>query len=135
MATTILTGRDLTLTIDSKTYDAQASTVTLTRTNAQQVYQVLDGEVRKTTNVEASLSVTMFADWGASGSLCEALWTAADTAPDTGLTFSFTSATGAVFTGSVYPAFPDAGGTAPDAQTVTVTLPVVAGDVTGTFAP
>lgn len=134
MATTIITGRDLALTINSLSYDAQASTVTLNRVNDQQVYQVLDGKVYKTIDVSATLTVTMFADWGATGSLCEALWSAADTAPDTGLTFSFTADTGAVFTGSVFPNFPDAGGTAPDAQEVTVTMVVVDGDVTGTFS-
>lgn len=130
MPTTIITGRDLSLTIDGDNYDAQASTVTLNRVNDQQVYQVLDGKVYKTIDVNATLTVTMFADWGVSGGLCEALWDAADTAPDTGLTFSFIADTGATFAGSVFPAFPDAGGTAPDAQTVTVTLTVVNGTVT-----
>ena len=130
MPTTIITGRDLSLTIDGDNYDAQASTVTLNRVNDQQVYQVLDGKVYKTIDVNATLTVTMFSDWGVSGGLCEALWDAADTAPDTGLTFSFIADTGATFAGSVFPAFPDAGGTAPDAQTVTVTLTVVNGTVT-----
>ena len=130
MPTTIITGRDLSLTIDGDSYDAQASTVTLTRTNDQQTYQVLDGKAYKTTDVTATLTVTMFADWGVSGGLCEALWDAADTAPDTGLAFSFLTVTGSTFTGNVFPAFPDAGGTEPDAQTVTVTMTVVDGDVT-----
>ena len=134
MATTIITGRDLALTIDSKTYDAQASTVTLTNTINQQAYDVLDGKVYKTIDKTGEMAVTMFADWGASGSLCEALWTAADTAPDTALTFSFTAATGAVFTGSVYPVYPEIGGTAPDAQTVSLTMVVKDGEVTGTFS-
>lgn len=134
MATTIITGRDLALTIDSKTYDAQASTVTLTNTINQQAYDVLDGKVYKTIDKTGEMAVTMFADWGASGSLCEALWTAADTAPDTALSFSFTAATGAVFTGSVYPVYPEIGGTAPDAQTVSLTMVVKDGEVTGTFS-
>ena len=133
MATTIITGRDLALTINSLSYDAQASTVTLNRVNDQQVYQVLDGKVYKTIDVTAELSVTMFSDWGATGSLCEAMWNAADTAPDTALSFSFTSATGAVFTGNLYPVFPDAGGTAPDAQTISWTATVKEGDVTLTL--
>lgn len=134
MATTIITGRDLALTIDSKTYDAQASTVTLTNENNQQVYEVLDGRVYKTLDKTATIEVTMFADWGVANSLCEALWGKADTAPDTGLAFSFTAATGAVFTGNVLPAFPPVGGTANDAQTVTVSMVVVDGEVTGTFS-
>lgn len=130
----IITGRDLSLTIDGDTYDAQASSVVLTTTNDRQIYQVLDGKVPKTVDKNATLAVTMYADWGSMNSLCETLWTAADTAPDTGLTFSFTAASGAVFTGSVYPEYPDAGGTAPDAQTLTVTFTVVDGEVTGTFS-
>jgi len=130
MATTIITGRDLSLTIDGDVYDAQASAVTLTRSVEQQMYQVLDGPVYKTTDKTAELSVTMYSDWGAASSLCEALWAAADSAPDTALAFSFVAASGATFTGNVFPKFPDAGGTAPDAQQITVTMVVEAGDVT-----
>ena len=134
MPSTIITGRDLSLTINSVNYDAQASTVTLANTVNQQAYDVLDGKVYKTIDKTAELTVTMFSDWGVASSLCEALWTAADTAPDTALTFSFTAATGAVFTGSLYPVYPEVGGTAPDAQTVTITFVVKDGEVTGTFS-
>lgn len=134
MATTIVTGRDLALTINSVSYDAQASTVTLTNEVNQQVYEVLDGRVYKTIDKTATLAVEMFGDWGAASSICEALWTAADTAPDTALTFSFTAATGAVFTGSLYPVYPPIGGTAPDAQTVSLSFVVKDGEVTGTFS-
>ena len=134
MATTVVTGRDLSLTIDSKAYDAQASSVTLTRTIDRQEFDVLDGKAYKTIDVSAELAVEMYADWGAAGSLCEALSTAAASAPDTALAFSFTAATGAVFTGNVFPNFPDAGGTAPDAQTVSLTLTVANGTVTQTFS-
>lgn len=126
MATTIITGRDLALTIDSKSYDAQATSVTLTADLQRETYQTLDGKVRKTIDTSGTLAIEMLADWGPVGSLCEALWSAAATAPDTALTFSFTANTGAVFTGSVYPAYPVASGTAPDAQTVSITLELVA---------
>lgn len=129
MATTIITGRDLSLTIDGDVYNAQASTVTLTRTADRQEYEVLDGTVYKTLKYTAELTVEMFQDWNAAGSLCEALWNAADTNPDTALAFSFDANSGATFTGNVYPSFPDAGGTAPDALTVSVTMTVDAGDV------
>jgi hypothetical protein len=129
MPTTIITGRDMSLTIDGDVYDAQASTVTLTRTADRQEYDVLDGSVYKTLKYTAELTVELFQDWGVSGGLCEALWDAADTAPDTAIAFSFVANTGATFTGNVYPSFPDAGGTAPDALTVSVTMTVVDGDV------
>lgn len=129
---TVITGRDLALTIDSKAYDAQATSVTLTTDVQRETYQTLDGKVRKTIDTNATLAVEMLADWGATGSLCEAMWSAMAT-PDTALTFSFTGATGAVFAGSVYPAYPTVSGTAPDAQTVSLSLEVVA-TPTGTFS-
>jgi hypothetical protein len=66
----------------------------------------------------------MLADWGANSpsSLCEAMWTAASTAPNTSLAYSFTAASGAVFTGNVFPSFPSAGGSGKDAQEVTFVL-------------
>jgi hypothetical protein len=124
MATTIITGRDLTLTIDGRTFESQASNVTLTRTADRQEYEVLDGTVYKTLKYTAELSVEMFQDWNASPSLCEDLWNAADNAPDVPLAFTFVANSGATFTGDCYPSFPDAGGTTPDALTVTVVMTV-----------
>lgn len=124
MATTVITGRDLSLTIDSKAYDAQVTTATLKTNLERNTYETIDGKVFFALDTEATLNVTMLADWGANSpsSICEALWTAASTAPNTALTYTFTAATGAVFTGSVYPSFPDAGGTGKDAQTISFTL-------------
>jgi hypothetical protein len=126
---TYITGRDLTLTIDSDSYDAQASTVTLTTENNQAVLEVLSGRAYKTIDTTATLSVEMFADWGASGSLCDALWDAAKTAPDTGIAFTF-DANGSEFSGFVLPNFPTAGGGAVDVLTTTVELTVSGGAVT-----
>jgi hypothetical protein len=125
MATTVITGRDLSLTIDSKAYDAQVTTATLKTNLERNAYETIDGKIFYALDTSATLTVTMLADWGANGtpsSLCEAMWTAASTAPNTSLTYTYTAASGAVFTGSVYPSFPDAGGTGKDAQTVTFTL-------------
>jgi hypothetical protein len=130
MATTIITGRDLQLVIDSKNYDAQGSSVVLTRQNEQNTLEVIDGTVYKTVNTTATLAVDMYQDWGVVGSLCEALWAKADSAPDTGLAFTFTANTGAVFTGNVLPAFPDAGGATPGELSVSLSMTVVGGDVT-----
>jgi hypothetical protein len=130
---TVITGRDLALTIDSKAYDAQATSVTLTTDVQRETYQTLDGKVRKTIDSSGTLAVELLADWGAASSLCEAMWTAANTAPDTALAFSLTAVTGAVFTGTAFPAFPVVSGTAPDAQTVSLSLEVAAVP-TGTFS-
>lgn len=126
---TYITGRDLTLTIDGDSYDAQASTVTLDVENNQAVLEVLSGRAYKTIDSTATLNVEMFADWGAVGSLCDALWDAAKTAPDTALAFSF-DANGSTFTGNCFPAFPSAGGGAVDVLTATVALVVEDGSVT-----
>lgn len=124
MATTVITGRDLTLTIDSKSYDPQVTSATLKTNLERNAYETIDGKVFFALDTTAELSLTMLADWGANSpsSLCEAMWTAASTAPNTSLTYTFTAASGAVFTGSLYPSFPDAGGTGKDAQTVSFTL-------------
>ena len=126
MATTVITGRDLALTIDSKVYDAQATSASLKVALERNTYETIEGKVYYALDTEAVITVTMLADWGATGSLCEAMWTAASATPNTALTYTFTAATGAVFTGSLYPSFPDVDGTGKDAQSVTLTLQGVA---------
>jgi hypothetical protein len=125
MATTIITGRDITFTIDSDNFDAQATSATLTVDSTINTYQTLDGKAYFTTDSQGSFAVEMLADWGATGSLCEALWTAAASAPNTALPVVLVADTGASFAFSVQPVFPSAGGTAPDAQTVSLTFTCV----------
>lgn len=125
MATTIITGRDITFTIDSDNFDAQATSATLTVDSTINTYQTLDGKAYFTTDSQGSFAVEMLADWGATGSLCEALWTAAASAPNTALPVVLVADTGASFAFSVQPIFPSAGGTAPDAQTVSLTFTCV----------
>lgn len=125
MPTTIITGRDLTLTIASTNYDAQALSATLSNDPTIETYQTLDGKAYKHIDDQWVFEMEMLADWGATGSLCEALWSATESAPNTTLAASLTAATGAVFAFNVMPAFPSVGGTAPDAQTVTFSFTVV----------
>ena len=133
MATTVITGRDLTLTIATTAYDAQATAVTLTNEHTIETYQTLDGRAYKAIDDSWTLDVEMLADWGASGSLCEAMWTACESNPNTTLAVSLTAATGAVFACNVLPVFPSVGGAAPGAQTVTMSMQVV-GTPTETFS-
>ena len=126
---TYITGRDLTLTIDGDSYDAQASTVTLTTELNQAVLEVLSGRAYKTIDQTATLSVEMFADWGAAGSLCDALWDAAKATPDTAIVATF-DANGSTFTMDVFPNYHAAGGGAVDVLTTTVELVVDQGSVT-----
>lgn len=133
MPTTVITGRDLVLTIASANYDAQTSSVTLSNEHTIETYQTLDGRAYKAIDDQWTLEVEMLADWGAASSLCEAMWTACETAPNTTLAVSLTAVTGAVFTCNVLPVFPSVGGSAPDAQTVSLSLTVV-GTPTETFS-
>ena len=135
MATTVITGRDISLSFTGGTdIEAQATSAILTKVNDRQVYQTLDGEAYKTTNISATFELEMLADWGKTNSVCEALWTAAETAPDNTITMTLTSATGAVFAFDAFPECPTAGGAGTDAQTVSFTFTVQRGAVTETFS-
>ena len=135
MATTVITGRDISLSFTGGTdIEAQATSAILTKVNDRQVYQTLDGEAYKTTNISATFALEMLADWGKTNSVCEALWTAAETTPDSTITMTLTSATGAVFAFDAFPEFPTAGGAGTDAQTVSFTFTVQRGAVTETFS-
>ncbi len=84
MATTVITGRDVSLSFTGGTdIDAQATNAVLTKTNVRETYQTLDGEAYKTVNIEGTFQLDMLADWGKANSVCEALWAAAESAPDT----------------------------------------------------
>jgi hypothetical protein len=131
--TTIITGRDLVLTIATVNYDAQASSAVLANDPTIEIYQTLDGRAYKHIDDQWGFEVEMLADWGATGSLCEALWSATESAPNTTLACSLTAATGAVFAFNVLPVFPSVGGSAPDAQTVSLSFTVV-GTPTETFS-
>lgn len=124
--TTLQSGRDLSLEIDGKTYDAQGSSVLLSRTLNRERHETLAGPRYRTETKEGTLSVTMFTDWGVSGSLCEALDEAAANDPDTSLPFTFRHGN-AEFVGKVLPTHPDAGGEAPATIEVTVELTLDAG--------
>lgn len=130
MALTYVTGHDLSLTIDGDSFDDVASSVTLSVEPNQQTLEVLSGRAYKTIDYTATLSVELYQDWGSTSpaSVCEALFDAAGAAGDTPIAFSFTAGT-SVFTGDIFPNFPEAGGAATDALTVTVEFVVVDGSV------
>jgi hypothetical protein len=113
--------------------EAQATSAVLTKTNVRETYQTLDGEAYKTVNVEGTFDLEMLADWGKTSSVCEALWTAAES-PETPITVTFTAVTGAQFVFDILPEFPTAGGSGIDAQTVSFSFKVKQGAVTETFS-
>lgn len=125
MATTVITGRDVTFTLDSSTYDAQVTSATLSCDTVIETYQTLDGRAYKSIDKQWTFTIELLQDWGAASSLFEAMWTAAEGAPNTTLAVAFTAVTGAAFSFNVLPVFPSAGGAAPGALTDTWTLTVV----------
>jgi len=134
MATVVITGRDVGLSFTGGTdIQAQATNAVLTKVNERQVYQTMEGEAYKTTNISGTFQLDMLADWGKANSVCEALWAAAETAPDTDISMTLTAASGAQFVFPVKPEFPTAGGSGIDAQTVSFTFTVSKGVVTESF--
>ena len=131
MATAVVTGRTITLTVNSVAYTDQITSAVLTPTDNAITGVVLSGPYAARGTATWTLDVEMIADWGATSSVCESLWTAAETG--TAVTFTMLAATGASFSGSVVPMFPQVGGPADGAQTVSVSMPVN-GNVTETFS-
>lgn len=135
MATTVITGRDISLSFTGGTdIEAQATNAVLTKEFDRQTYQTLDGEAYKVVNVSGTFQLDMLADWGKANSVCEALWTACDTSPNSEISITLTAATGAQFVFPVLPVYPTAGGSGIDAQTVSFTFQVARGEVTETFS-
>ena len=136
MATYVLTGRNVRLNITgwgTTALDEQTTSAVLTKTNDRQVFQTLLAENYKTTNTEATFDLEMMADWGKAGSVCEAIWTSAETAPDTPIDVVLTTATNHTFAFKIFPDFPSAGGAGTDMQTVTFSFKVEKGAVTETL--
>lgn len=129
---TVITGRNVSFTIDGDSYDAQTTSATLTNEHTVETYQTLTGRAYAAIDDQWTFDVEMLADWGAASSLNEAMWTACETAPNTTLEVVLTAVSGATFTFDVYPVFPSVGGSAPDAQTVTMSF-VVDGTPTESF--
>lgn len=125
MPTSVITGRDLTLTIASTNYDAQVTSAVLSNSPTIDIYQTLDGRAYKHTDDQWTFTLELLQDWGAASSLFEAMWAAAESAPNTTLAASLTAASGAVFAFNVLPVYPAAGGAAPGAQTDTWSMVVV----------
>jgi len=125
MPTTVITGRDVTFTLDSDNFDAQATSAVLSNEHTIETYQTLDGRAYKAVDDSWTFTVELLADWGATDSLFEQMWTRCESSPNTAVALSLTTASGAVFAFNVLPVFPSAGGAAPGAQTDTWTMQVV----------
>jgi hypothetical protein len=126
----VITGSQITLSIDNKTgtpidYTPQATSVEVTYTPTQEVFETLAGPVYKTTIREYEVTVEFLADWGDTGGICEALEDAFDTNPDASLDFEAEATVGLVTTtiaGKVFPKVPPMTATGNEVSTISVTL-------------
>lgn len=127
----VVTGKTITLTVNSVAYTDQCVSSTLTPSENAITGVTFSGAYAAKGIPTWTLETEIMADWGASSSICEALWTAAETG--TNVSFTMLAVTGASFSGSVVPVFPSVGGSADAAQTVSLSFPVN-GTITETFS-
>ena len=133
MATTVLTGRSLVLTIATKDYSEQILSANVTIETERLTLDTLKGRAYAYVDNNATLDIEWLNDAGATpDSLTKALWDATETAPNTTLAAVLTIASGRTLTFNVLPNFPSQGGAASEAQTVTTSLQVV-GAITEDF--
>ena len=123
MATTVLTGRELVLTIEGTDYSEQILSAVLTQETERLTFDTVSGRAYKFIDVNATLDIEFLADWSEASGLSRALWAAAE-APDTSLTAVLTATTGDTFTFEVLPSFPNVGGAASEGQTQSLSLQV-----------
>jgi hypothetical protein len=125
MSTTI-SGSSVTLVIDDLPYTAQVTSAVVTREDTQETFDVLGARVYRTLTFPYSLEMTILPDWGATASLCQALSSAALSAPDTPLDMLLKAEEGTaeetVVEGSVFPEVIDVAGAGFELTEVTVTL-------------
>ena len=126
MATTILTGRDLILTIATKNYSDQILSAAVTIETERLELDTLAGRAYKFIDSNAVLDIEFLNDAGESpDSLTKALWDATESAPDTTLAAVLTLRTGVTLTFDVLPNFPSVSAAASEAQTITTSLQIV----------
>jgi len=124
MATTVLTGRELVLTIEGDDYSDQIMSAVLTIETERLTFDTVSGRAYKVIDKNATLDIEFLADWSDASGISRALWAAADSAPDTSLTAVLTATSGDTFTFEVLPNFPNVGGSASEGQTQTISLQV-----------
>ena len=123
MATTVLTGRELVLTIEGTDYSDQILSAVLTIETERLTFDTVSGRAYKFIDKNATLDIEFLADWSDASGLSRGLWAAAE-APDTSLTCVLTATTGDTFTFEALPAFPNVGGAASEGQTQSLSLQV-----------
>jgi hypothetical protein len=125
MATTVLSGRQLTLTIATVNYSDQILDSAINFDTERLTFDTLAGKAYKYIDSNVTLDINFLNDAGEATSLYKALWDATESAPDTTLAFVLTLATGITLTGTVLPQYPGVSASGADAQTCSVSLQVV----------
>lgn len=126
MATTVLSGRSLTLTIATKNYSEQILSSALNFDTERLTFNTLAGKAFKYIDSNVTLDIEFLNDSGKlPDSLYKALWDATESAPDTTLAFVLTLTTGVTMTGNVLPQYPPISADGASAQTCSVSLQVV----------
>lgn len=130
-ASNVITGRSITLTVDSIAFTDQIVSAVLTPSDNAITGITVGGAYAAKGTTQWTLDVEILADWGAATSICEGLWASAET--DATVAVTMVAVSGASFAFNVVPVFPSVGGSADSAQTVTLSMPVH-GDITETFS-
>ena len=130
-ASTVITGRTVTLTVGGTAYTDQIVSAVLTPSDNAITGITVGGAYAAAGTTQWTLEVEIMADWGAASSICEDLW--ADAEAGTTIAATLVAVSGASFAFNVVPVFPSVGGSADSAQTVTLSMPVH-GAVTETFS-
>ena len=126
MATTVLSGRQITLTIATKNYSEQILSSAINFDTERLTFDTLAGKAYKYIDSNVTLDLEFLNDMGATpDSLYKALWDATESNPDTTLAFVMTLRTGVTLTGTVLPQYPGISASGADAQTCSVSLQVV----------
>ena len=134
MATTVMTGRSCTLSIDGTDFTDQILSSEIAIETERLTFETLSGKAYKVVDKNFTLNIEFLADWNSSSaSLSRFLYLSAQDDQDDEIDFVMTVDTGDSFTGKVLPSFPNAGGAASDGQQITLELQGV-GMPTAVFA-
>ena len=126
MATTVLSGRQLVLSVNGNNYSEQILSSAINFDTERLTFDTLAGKAYKYIDSNVTLDVEFLNDAGATpNSLYKALWDGTESAPDTTIAFILTLKTGVTLTGYVLPQYPGVSATGADAQTCSVSLQVV----------
>jgi hypothetical protein len=126
MATTILSGRQLILSVNGNSYSEQITSSAINFDTERLTFDTLAGKAYKYIDSNVTLDIEFLNDAGATpNSLYKVLWDGTETAPDITIAFIMTLRTGVTLTGYVLPQYPSVTASGGDVQTCSVSLQVV----------